>query len=107
MSPRRVRFLVRGRVQGVSFRAFTASTGERLGLCGEVWNVLSGEVAGWAQGESAAIDALLEALHAGPPAAIVASVRGEEAPAEPNVGEGFRVIPGKFPLVRPTIPRDA
>ena len=38
------RILVRGRVQGVGFRAFVQRVAEELGLTGEVWNRRDGMV---------------------------------------------------------------
>ena len=73
--PQRLHATVRGRVQGVGFRYFVARTGQRLGLRGHVSNLPNGRrVEVIAQGSRPALDALIRALHAGPPLAVVESV---------------------------------
>lgn len=61
-----VRIIVRGRVQGVGFRAFVQTLGLGLGLKGEVWNRTDGAVEAHATGAEQAIAALVEALRNGP-----------------------------------------
>ncbi len=77
-------FRVVGRVQGVSYRAWTVHTARTLGLRGWVRNVDDGAVEGRADGDAPAIAALREALHHGPPHARVTQVhvvsRPEGAP---------------------------
>lgn len=68
---------VRGRVQGVSFRASTTEQAERLGLQGWVCNQPDGSVYIEAEGGEDALEALLDWLHEGPPAAEVARVDSE------------------------------
>lgn len=63
---RRIRFLVRGRVQGVGFRAHTQATARNLGLVGFVPNEADGAVSGEAEGEDHALDAFVAWLHQGP-----------------------------------------
>ena len=84
---RRVR--VTGRVQGVFFRAWTAEQAERLGVAGWVRNCRDGSVEALVQGEAGAVEALIDALHRGPPAARVERV--EVADAEPEPLSGFVV----------------
>jgi len=48
-----VRFLVRGWVQGVGFRAYVHRVAWDLGVMGEVWNTADGHVAGYAAHPSA------------------------------------------------------
>jgi acylphosphatase len=74
---KRVRATVRGRVQGVGFRAFAAREARRRGLGGWVRNELDGSVSVLAQGEDAAVDAFLAWLRQGPPSARVTSVDPE------------------------------
>ncbi|MBL8165936.1 MAG: acylphosphatase [Anaerolineae bacterium] len=69
--------IVRGRVQGVSFRQSTYDVARRLGLVGEVHNLYDGSVEVTAEGEREALEKLLEWLHQGPPAARVAFVSAE------------------------------
>lgn len=68
---------VRGHVQGVSFRASTTEQAERLGLQGWVCNQPDGSVYLEAEGEEDALEALLDWLHQGPPAAEVSRVDSE------------------------------
>jgi acylphosphatase len=62
---------VAGRVQGVGFRWFVREEARRLGLAGWVRNLPSGEVEVLADGDTAAIESLAEALSKGPPGARV------------------------------------
>jgi acylphosphatase len=75
------RFLVSGRVQGVSFRAYTQARAQALGLRGHAHNLPDGRVEVVAEGDAAAIDALAEWLWRGSPASRVADVVRE--PAQP------------------------
>lgn len=81
---RRVR--VAGRVQGVFFRAWTAEQAERLGVAGWVRNCRDGSVEALLQGEAAAVEALIEALHRGPSAARIERVEVKDAAPEPLSG---------------------
>ena len=82
--PRRVR--IAGRVQGVFFRAWAAEQAEALGVAGWVRNCRDGSVEALLQGEAGAVEALIEALHRGPPSARVERVEVEDASAEPVSG---------------------
>jgi acylphosphatase len=85
---RRVAAKIAGRVQGVGFRASTAREARALGLTGWVANRADGTVVLEAQGDAAAIDALVAWCGRGPPAARVTGVVVEER--APVVGEvGF------------------
>jgi len=75
---RRIRAIVSGRVQGVSYRAATANEARRLGLVGWVRNLGDGSVELEAEGAREAIETLLAWCHHGPPAARVTSVAVEE-----------------------------
>lgn len=83
------RFRVRGRVQGVGFRAATRQEALRLGLRGQVTNLRDGSVQVIAQGDDAALDALADWLHRGPPHARVDTVAREAFTG--YVAEGFGV----------------
>jgi acylphosphatase len=74
---RRIRAVVLGRVQGVSYRASTAAEARRLGLAGWVRNRADGSVELEAEGDDAAIDALVAWCEHGPPAARVTRVTVE------------------------------
>lgn len=68
------RVWVRGRVQGVYFRASTAECAHRLGLLGFARNEPDGSVLVLAAGATASLEALVEWLQQGPPMARVTSV---------------------------------
>ncbi|MCC6272820.1 MAG: acylphosphatase [Deltaproteobacteria bacterium] len=72
-----VRAVIRGRVQGVFYRAWTQQTARSLGLKGWVRNLPDGSVELLAQGAAEPLGELLRLCRQGPPAARVAAV--EEA----------------------------
>ena len=79
---RRIRAIVSGRVQGVSYRAWTRRTAVELGLFGWVRNRDDGSVELVAEGESECLVVLAEALRQGPPLANVERVAvNDEAPS--------------------------
>ncbi len=88
---RRIRGVVRGRVQGVNFRSFTAAAGRRLGLSGWVCNRDDGTVEFEAQGDSDAVARMLEAVAGGPPFARVDGVDSHELPTTKGDEESFVV----------------
>ena len=65
---------VRGRVQGVWFRASTAERAAALGLRGSAENLPDGSVLVHVAGSAEALEALVAWLHEGPPMARVDSV---------------------------------
>lgn len=71
------RFLVRGRVQGVFFRASTCDFARKLSLTGYAINLPDGNVEVVACGPSDAIDQLSAWLQDGPRMASVTSVDAE------------------------------
>ena len=73
-SMRRVRLVITGVVQGVSYRASAAQEGRRLGLTGWVKNQSDGSVLLEAQGAPARVEQLVEWARRGPPAADVEDV---------------------------------
>lgn len=87
------RFVVRGKVQGVFFRASTARVASRLGLRGHARNLADGSVEVLALGTTAAIDELAAWLHKGPPSARVTEVSEavEAATDHPDLA-GFRTL---------------
>ena len=66
--------IVRGRVQGVSYRWYTMKEAERLGLTGWVRNLPDGAVELEAEGSDDRLQALATWCKKGPPAAHVAAV---------------------------------
>lgn len=71
---RHVKVLVHGIVQGVGFRYFTQQEAHRLGLSGHATNLADGSVEVEAQGESNAVEKLIEWLKSGPRTASVDSI---------------------------------
>jgi len=70
----RLHAVVRGRVQGVGYRATTLDEGRRLGLAGWVRNRVDRSVEVLAEGPRAKLDLLLDYLRLGPRGAHVTSV---------------------------------
>jgi acylphosphatase len=70
----RARFIVRGFVQGVNYRATAVHEARRLALTGRVWNRDDGGVGVLAEGDDAALDAFERWLWRGPRAAEVSAV---------------------------------
>ncbi|MGH7181765.1 MAG: acylphosphatase [Nitrospiraceae bacterium] len=77
----RARLLVRGKVQGVGYRAFAARVAAQRGLCGGVRNLHDGRVELEVEGTKDQILILIEAAKSGPPASQVAAVDVEWSPA--------------------------
>jgi acylphosphatase len=85
-----VRFVVRGKVQGVFFRASTRSEAMRLGLHGHARNLTDGGVEVIARGSDDALRELEQWLWEGPPAAKVTEVMRSDY--DGDVREGFWVL---------------
>ncbi|PIR19880.1 MAG: acylphosphatase [Deltaproteobacteria bacterium CG11_big_fil_rev_8_21_14_0_20_47_16] len=83
--------IIRGRVQGVFFRAATQEKAEELGLMGWVRNQPDGSVECVAQGSQETLQQLLQWLHKGPPAAKVTQVESEWQ-SESSTLSNFRII---------------
>jgi len=85
------RAVVHGDVQGVGFRWWAAREAARLGVKGWVTNREDGTVEVHAEGDAAAVNALVMALHKGPRYATVTRVVVTEA--EHHGWVGFEVEP--------------
>jgi acylphosphatase len=89
VSVRRVRVLVRGRVQGVFFRAEARARAESLGLAGSVQNLPDGSVEAVFEGEREPVESMIDWCRRGPGGA---SVEGVEVSSEEPTGKhGFDV----------------
>lgn len=75
---RAIRCVVAGRVQGVFYRASTATEAQRLGIDGSVRNLPDGRVEVVAKGEGETLADLVAWLWRGPPTARVQAVYVEE-----------------------------
>lgn len=85
------RFLVQGRVQGVSFRFFAEDVARREGIGGFVRNLDDGRVEVVAEGDEEAIVRFERALHLGPVLSHVERVETETRPPTGSVA-GFRIL---------------
>ena len=84
------RFLVRGVVQGVFFRASAQARARELGLSGYAMNLADGRVEVVASGSDDALDQLAAWLRCGPPAARVDGVEREALPEQTHAGFSTR-----------------
>ncbi len=86
------RCLVQGRVQGVGFRYYVLRSAEELGVRGTVRNRPDGSVEAVLQAEAREpIEALVDRLRSGPPAARVEAVQTEPLSTDERYG-GMRVV---------------
>ena len=85
-----VRVRIRGRVQGVFFRAWTVEEATRLGLEGWVRNRADGSLEALFSGPRATVDGMVEACREGPPFAVITRI--EISAAAPPPGGGFRAL---------------
>lgn len=89
--------VVRGRVQGIGFRAWTERRALARGLQGWARNRRDGSVEAVFSGPPASVDAMVRDLHKGPPLANVEHV--EERPSDAlelaarRSGEPFSLLP--------------
>lgn len=72
------KLLISGRVQGVSYRAWTLQQARVADLTGYVRNRDDGRVEAVVEGEPDMLQALVEACYDGPPAACVEHIEVEE-----------------------------
>jgi acylphosphatase len=88
--------IIRGRVQGVGYRAFVEDAALDYGLAGWVRNRRNGEVEAVFAGPAAAVAQVIEACRHGPRGALVDSVEEREATQEELAlcgGARFAVLP--------------
>jgi acylphosphatase len=83
--------IVRGRVQGVGFRAWFASEAAGRSLDGWVRNRADGSVEALFAGEAQAVSDMIALCRRGPPAGRVESVAEFDGAQDP--GPGFRILP--------------
>lgn len=91
------RVLIRGRVQGVGFRAFVEYTAHDLGLKGWVRNRRDGSVEAVFAGPAERVAAMIDMCRRGPPSARVDAVDEADASADDLArrypGETFSMLP--------------
>jgi acylphosphatase len=97
MSAQTIRHVViRGRVQGVGYRAFTEYTALDRGLAGWVRNRRDGAVEAVFAGPPEAVAAVIEACRRGPPGARVDAIEERDGTASESALRGreqFAVLP--------------
>jgi len=82
----RIRAIISGTVQGVFYRASTQNKAKKLNLTGFVRNLPNGTVDLEVQGDSIAVDQLLEWCRQGPPNSKVARITSEVIARVPGEG---------------------
>jgi acylphosphatase len=82
MMPVALHVRVTGLVQGVFFRAWARDEAQALGVSGWIRNCSDGSVEALIEGDSEAIEELIDLLREGPPGAQVEDVEIEEADRE-------------------------
>ena len=87
---RRLRAIVRGRVQGVGYRATALEQARRLGLSGWVRNQMDGTVEVVAEGDEKAVLGFLDDLRRGPRGARVTNIDTEWTDARSDL-QGFDI----------------
>jgi acylphosphatase len=91
------RVLIRGRVQGVGYRAWVDHQARRLGLQGWVRNRRDGSVEAVFEGAEDAVAKMIASCRNGPPSGRVDEVAEEAAHADElglrRAGEAFSVLP--------------
>lgn len=92
-----VRLSIKGKVQGVGYRAFVELQAEMLDLEGWVRNRRDGSVEAVVAGDARKIEALIDACGKGPPASRVTAIEvgdaTEELLALRPAGEKFATLP--------------
>lgn len=81
---------VRGTVQGVGFRYYSAERARPLGVTGSVRNLADGSVEADVEGDREAVETMLAWLRQGPPAARVTDVDVHEA--APSGTASFEIL---------------
>lgn len=91
---RTVSVKIKGRVQGVFYRAWTKETARSLGLDGWVRNAHDGSVEAVFSGPVAKVDEMLKLCEDGPPDARVTKIDIREEHG--SVPSGFKVLGGEW-----------
>lgn len=91
MATRTVHLLIKGLVQGVSYRATARDEAQKRGLRGWVRNLPNGDVEALAQGEPADVETFIAWCRKGPEEARVTNVIVTERPADEVLGP-FAVV---------------
>lgn len=84
--------IVSGKVQGVSYRAWTVMTARKQGIKGWVRNLANGDVEIMAYGGNAALDQFIDTLYDGSAAADVAHVKARRVEFDPEDVHYFQQV---------------
>lgn len=87
MNKKTVHVYVKGKVQGVFFRATTKEQAEKRGIYGWVRNVNDGRVEAVFEGEASAVDDMISWCQKGPPLSHVQEVKTQEMHSPLNCTE--------------------
>jgi len=90
-SQRCLHIVIRGKVQGVFFRATTAEKARSLGLSGWVRNLPDGSVEVVVKGDEEKLKELIEFCHKGPPLARVTEVLVQEVEDPKDLPHPFSI----------------
>lgn len=88
---RALRWIVTGRVQGVSYRYFTRKAAQGLGMEGWVRNLPDGTVEAQLRGDARQIEALREHLKKGPPMGRVDAIFEEDLAPNTALPKPFEI----------------
>jgi acylphosphatase len=88
----RARVRIRGRVQGVFFRAEARARAESLELSGWIRNEPEGSVSALFEGKPERVESMIEWCRRGPTGARVEEVEVSEETGPPSEAAGFRVL---------------
>ena len=89
-----IEIIVKGKVQGVFYRASTKAVADQLGVCGYIKNAENGDVLIAAEANSAILDMFLDWCKEGPQDAEVISVESHEG--ELKNYRNFEVVKKNF-----------
>ena len=87
-----IRILIKGKVQGVFYRASAREMAEQFGLTGWVRNTELGDVEAKASGTQDQLQQFIEWCRSGPPKAVVTNLTINEIEYEPF--DTFRILRG-------------
>ncbi len=96
MENKRLRLIVKGRVQGVFFRNYTKNKALSLGLTGKVRNLKSGEVEIIVAGKSELLNEFIHWTYIGSPLSKVSEVIINEVNEMAESMSSFFIEEGKF-----------
>ncbi len=88
---KKIKAIVSGKVQGVSFRMYTRAQARQLGVCGYVRNLSNGNVEIVAEGKAEAVDALINWAKSGSPSAVVKNLEIEVMTNNLEEFQGFEI----------------